>query len=214
LTADSNRSGSNITLIGAGADVAQTNLSFATAIGAGALVTGSNTIALGRPDGSDLVRVYGKLRITLPPATTSLCFDSSFVVGRCSSSLRYKTDVQSFTGGLEVVRRLSPITFTWRDGGARDVGFGAEDVEKLDPLLVTYNENGEIEGVKYGQLTTVLVNAVKEQQDMIVKLRQQLDALRACLKRVLERSRYCQSPFKVRRGTPLLLAPVSMKPAR
>ena len=47
-----------------------------------------------------------------------------------------------------------------------DVGFSAEEVEKIEPLLVTYN-NGQIEGVKYGQITTVLVNAVKQQQEII-----------------------------------------------
>jgi flagellar biosynthesis chaperone FliJ len=48
-----------------------------------------------------------------------------------------------------------------------DVGFGAEEVEKVEPLLTTRNDKGEIEGVKYGQVTTVLVNAVKEQQQQI-----------------------------------------------
>jgi hypothetical protein len=76
--------------------------------------------------------------------------------------LRYKTDVQSFQGGLDVVRRLRPISFNWKEGGLRDVGFGAEEVEQIEPLLTTYNDKGEIEGVKYKQITTVLVNAVNE----------------------------------------------------
>jgi len=75
--------------------------------------------------------------------------------------------VQSFNGGLNIVRRLRPIVFDWKDGGTRDVGFAAEEVEGIEPLLTTRNDNGEIEGVKYGQLTTVLVNAVKEQQAQI-----------------------------------------------
>ena len=51
---------------------------------------------------------------------------------------------------------------------------GAEDVEKVEPLLVTYNDKGEVEGVKYDRVAVVLLNAVKEQQDLITKQAQQL----------------------------------------
>ena len=63
------------------------------------------------------------------------------------------------------VRRLQPIAFRWKsDLMTGDVGFAAESVSAIEPRLATYNQRGEIEGVKYAQLTTVLVNAVKEQQ--------------------------------------------------
>ena len=75
--------------------------------------------------------------------------------------------MQTFSGGLDIVRQLRPITFAWKEGGTRDVGFGAEEVEEIEPLLVTRNAKGEIEGVKYKQITTVLVNAVREQQTQI-----------------------------------------------
>jgi len=47
--------------------------------------------------------------------------------------------------------------------GKRDLGFGAEDVQKIEPLLVTLNTQGQVEGVKYDRITVVLVNAIKEQ---------------------------------------------------
>jgi hypothetical protein len=65
----SNTAGSNLTIIGAGAGVQfGTNLSFATAIGAGANVMTSNTIVLGRT--LDRVLIRGPLGIgTLEPKT-------------------------------------------------------------------------------------------------------------------------------------------------
>ena len=54
----------------------------------------------------------------------------------------------------------------------RDLGLGAEDVAAAEPLLVTYNENGEVEGVKYDRVAVVLLNAVKEQQAQIEMLTQ------------------------------------------
>ena len=73
----------------------------------------------------------------------------------------------------------------------RDVGFGAEDVAKIDPLFVTYNDRGEIEGVKYDRISVVAINAIKEQQAEIDSLKNQvaeLDSLRqqvAALKALL-----------------------------
>jgi uncharacterized coiled-coil DUF342 family protein len=59
----------------------------------------------------------------------------------------------------------------------RDIGFGAEEVNAVEPLLTTRNEKGEIEGVKYPQITTVLVNAVNEQQANIEAIAKRNDQL-------------------------------------
>jgi hypothetical protein len=152
-------------------------LHYATAIGAGAVVKRPNAIYLGRTQ-VDAVFVGGILHIGKYVPTFSggadLCNDfpeestsNGGYVSICSSSLRYKTNVQTYVGSLDIVRRLRPITFDWRAGGRHDLGFGAEEVEKVDPLLVHYNPKGEVEGVKYKQLTAVLVNAVNEQQRTI-----------------------------------------------
>ncbi len=114
----------------------------------------------------------------------SLCLGATNRISFCSSSLRYKTDLKDFRGGLNVVNRLRPLSFTWKEGGMRDLGFGAEEVAAVEPLLVTRNDKGEVEGVKYDRITAVLVNAVKEQQDeikeqrsLLVQQQQQIDQL-------------------------------------
>jgi hypothetical protein len=61
---DTNTTGNNNTIIGALADVGSNNLNFATAIGAGAIVSTSNTIVLGRSGGQDAVQVPGGLTVT------------------------------------------------------------------------------------------------------------------------------------------------------
>ena len=134
--------------------------------------------------------VFGDLIITARTKVTpvisgvdDLCTTSDRYIAICSSSLRYKTDVQPFTSGLDVVRRLRPISFSWRNGGRNDVGFGAEDVNAVEPLLVTHNQDGQIEGVKYKQITTVLVNATKEQQEQIRQQQTQISELNEQLKK-------------------------------
>ena len=62
LSLKSNKTGTNNSALGAAADVADTNLTYATAIGAGAIVKASNTIQLG--NGSvDSVVTSGKLKL-------------------------------------------------------------------------------------------------------------------------------------------------------
>src|SRR5262249_46912965 len=177
--------GSSNTLLGANAKVDPisngNDLHFAAAIGAGAVVNFSDMIVIGKAAGvydgvsrpADIVRTMGIFQPALAsPGGSPVCFNNGLSI--CSSSLRYKADVQPYRRGLDVVRQLSPITFAWKDGGRRDVGFGAEDVAQVEPLLTFKNDRGEIEGVQYAQITTVLINAVKEQQALIEAQQKQL----------------------------------------
>ncbi|MGB7070248.1 MAG: tail fiber domain-containing protein [Pyrinomonadaceae bacterium] len=111
--------------------------------------------------------------------STTVCHNSnSKRLSTCSSSLRYKTNVFPFKSGLSLVHKLQPISFRWRSGGMTDLGLGAEDVAKVEPLLVTHNDQGEVEGVKYDRIAVVLVNAVKEQQTQITEQKNQLGELK------------------------------------
>ena len=71
---------------------------------------------------------------------------------------------------MNIINRLRPISFTWKQDGMKDIGFGAEEVEKVAPLFTFNNDKGEVEGVRYDRLGVIFVNAFKEQQ-------QQLNAL-------------------------------------
>ncbi|MCP9494026.1 MAG: tail fiber domain-containing protein [Pyrinomonadaceae bacterium MAG19_C2-C3] len=61
---NTNVSGNSNTIISHDADVGSGNLSFATAVGAGAVVSTSNTIQLGRTTGNDRVLIPGQLSST------------------------------------------------------------------------------------------------------------------------------------------------------
>ena len=111
--------------------------------------------------------------------TDTLCRNGFLQISTCSSSLRYKTNVSGFTSGLAFVNKLRPITFEWKEGGKKDVGFGAEDVAKIDPRFVTYNDKGDVEGVKYDRLSVAFVNAFSEQQTQIEILQQQIKEQKA-----------------------------------
>lgn len=113
---------------------------------------------------------------------TSVCWNSiNKFIGTCSSSVRYKKDLHSFSRGLDLLNRLDPVTFIWKSDNSLDLGFAAEDVAKAEPLLATYNADGQVEGVKYDRISAVLVNAVKEQQLQIELLQKQVTELKNAL---------------------------------
>jgi hypothetical protein len=176
ITGQTPRNSTRVTLLGAFSDAAD-NLDFATAIGAHAVVSTSNTIVLGRSNGADKVVVPGLGE----GGDLQLCWNVDLQIARCVSSLRFKTNVQPFTSGLNLVNRLQPITFDWTTNGRNDLGLGAEDVAKIEPLLVTYNNDGSVEGVKYDRIGVVLLNAVKEQQAEIERQQRQIDEQRALI---------------------------------
>ena len=130
----------------------------------------------------DLTVAIGQLSSTA--SSTHVCIDGTSTLSFCTSSLRYKEQVAPYSAGLDLIRRLHPISFTWKSDKSRDLGLGAEDVAAVEPLLVTHNKSGEIQGVKYDQLNVVLINAIKQQQDQIQTLRAQNADLSARLRSV------------------------------
>ena len=181
---NTNFAGTNNTALGANADVSSAALDFATAIGAGAVVHASNTVVLGR--NSDAVYLPGSASVSngltvssflklsgtggggvLPLCLLPILKTAESLVVSCASSIRYKDNVNSYTAGLSMINRLRPVSFNWKRNGMADIGFVAEEVASVEPLLTTTNENGEIESVKYDRISAVLVNAIKEQQSQI-----------------------------------------------
>jgi hypothetical protein len=94
------------------------------------------------------------------------------------SSKRWKTDIQPLAGALDKVEQLQGVSFNWKGNGKHDIGLVAEDVATVVPELVAFDKNGtEAQGIDYGRLTALLVEAIKEQQNEIRELKDQLAKL-------------------------------------
>lgn len=153
---------------------------FNDAIGLNAMAINStnNNVGIGTTTPADLLHVAGgflRLSILAGGGLVQLCLNTSSQVSICGSSLRYKTNLAPFSGGLNLVSRLQPITFNWKANGEADLGLGAEAVAEVEPLLVTHNDKGEVEGVKYDRIAVVLLNAIKEQQQQIQEQQAQIE---------------------------------------
>ncbi len=108
------------------------------------------------------------------------------------SSIRFKDHVAPLHDALDALLKLDGVRFDWkpefaatRSGRVHDMGFVAEDVEKIFPELVFRDADGNVTGMDYSRLTAVAVAAIKVQQarfeaDKAAK-QAEIDALKARL---------------------------------
>lgn len=157
------------------------------------VIDNAGNVGIGTADPVRLLHVNGRARIGSIPieaTTANVCMNDFGDVLRCgASSLRLKTNIARFSSGLDIVRRLKPISFDWKDGSGHDIGLAAEDVAKVAPSFTYRESNGGVIGVKYTRLNILLINAVKEQQQQINQMRAENLQLKARLRAVEKRLR-------------------------
>ena len=99
------------------------------------------------------------------------------------SDVRVKTDIETITDPLDKVLKLRGVTFRRTDDNASDrvmMGLIAQEAEPIVPEVVVTNENPKSEkryghkSISYGNLAGLLIEAVKEQQEQIEELKQQV----------------------------------------
>lgn len=97
-----------------------------------------------------------------------------------ASSIRWKNNIQPLSGALDKVLAMRGVYFDWdaEHGGQHDMGMIAEEVGKILPEIVLYEENGvDASGMDYSKLTPVLLEAIKAQQKMIEDLERRIERL-------------------------------------
>lgn len=103
------------------------------------------------------------------------------------SSIRFKEAVKDEPdNSVSKLAQLNPVTFEYKDKpGKKRHGLIAEELCKHFPEAVTYDENGDIEGITYHELIGPIIKAFQEQQKIIANMQKQLDSL-ALNKKTLE----------------------------
>lgn len=129
--------------------------------------------------------------ITLNPTAGFLSgvwsYNGSNICAPCPSDQRAKTNIVNLEKSLDKVLSLQGVSFNWNpevvpiraEKQENSVGFIAQEVEKIVPEVVVTEtiENQELKTVEYGNLTALLVEAIKEQQEQINALKQTVEEL-------------------------------------
>lgn len=90
-----------------------------------------------------------------------------------TSAAKYKTNVHDLDIGLKELLEVRPVVYNWKPTGNQaydldrnvnhqQIGLIADEVEKIDSRLVTYDKEGEIHGFNYEQYTAWLTKAIQE----------------------------------------------------
>lgn len=94
-----------------------------------------------------------------------------------TSDQRYKKNIFTIENALQKVMLLRGVNYLWRTeefkeknfGSAPQIGLIAQEVEKIIPQVVTTDASG-YKAVEYSKLVSLLIEAVKEQQEQIQSL--------------------------------------------
>ncbi len=127
--------------------------------GNGFPVTGSAPI-LGTLSVTGSINVSGSTSVTGSLNATSITE---------TSALRFKENINEITSS-DIVYNLRPVTFDWKKDGSHDIGLIAEEVGDHMTELISKDQEGNVEGVKYTKLTSLLIKAVQDQQQTINEL--------------------------------------------
>jgi hypothetical protein len=156
--------GSFNTLVGVNARVSTNSFSNATVIGYNAVAQGVNSTAIGN---GAIATADNMIQL----GNGSVTVIRGSVAYSTGSDSRIKKNIVNSTYGLATVLKLRPVEYNLISNDLKQVGFIAQEVQKLVPEVVTGKEGdlskGEILGITYSNLVPVLTKAIQEQQKQI-----------------------------------------------
>jgi hypothetical protein len=126
--------------------------------GDGNICIGSNLFGVaGESNTTRIANIYFSLASGRP-----VYINSDGKLGTLVSSRRFKEEIKAMDNASEAILALKPVSFRYKKeiepSGALMFGLIAEDVEKVDPELVTRNDKGEAETVRYEAVNAMLLN--------------------------------------------------------
>jgi hypothetical protein len=193
----SNTTGAFNAANGALALYSNTNGNFNTASGPGALysnTTGSNNVAVGLTAGISLTTGSGNVCIgagvngvagesnttrirnvyTTVANGRAVYVNSDNKIGTLSSSRRFKHDIQPMDRSSETLFALKPVTFRYKKDAdpsqALSFGLIAEDVAQVSPELITRDEEGKPQTVRYEAVNSMLLNEFLKEHQKVERL--------------------------------------------
>ena len=87
------------------------------------------------------------------------------------SDIRLKNNVKNITNGLEIINKLRPVSFTWKNNNKKTIGFIAQEVEEILPEFVrdTTLDDKIIKTIKQDKLIAYIVDSIKNISNRLKK---------------------------------------------
>jgi hypothetical protein len=81
-----------------------------------------------------------------------------------------------------MITSLRGFYFNWKVNNSHDIGFIAQEVQNVIPELVKSAPDNKYLTVDYVKIVPILVEAIKEQQKIIVEMKDELNQIKNELK--------------------------------
>jgi hypothetical protein len=102
-------------------------------------------------------------------------------LGTITSSRRFKQDIKPMDKASETLFSLKPVTFHYKKeidpAGSSQFGLVAEDVERVNLDLVTRDENGKVNSVRYDKVNAMLLNEFLKEHKAFVDGQHKVETL-------------------------------------
>ncbi len=167
-----------------------------TAVGFGAgdsVTTASNVICIGTT-GNDVSNscYIGSIAGQTVGAGGSTCYvDNDGKLGVFLSARRFKTDIADMGAISEALLAMRPVTFRYKPEldkiGIPQFGLVAEELEAINPDLVTRDKEGKVSTVRYEAVNAMLLNEFLKEHKAFLEEQRKVQKLEAALAAVNER---------------------------
>ncbi|MBU1104467.1 tail fiber domain-containing protein, partial [Patescibacteria group bacterium] len=109
---------------------------------------------------------------------TALVIDANGNIYKDSSSIRFKENLAPLESDFSKILTLTPYSFNFKETGASDIGYIAEDVVAAGLTdLVIYDNEGKPSSIKYNRIPLYTLELLKNQQTEIKTLSTTLENL-------------------------------------
>jgi len=123
--------------------------------------------------------------------------NASGQLGTTTSSLRFKTDIQDMGDASSGLMHLRPVRFRYKPevdpSGLEQYGLVAEEVARAYPDLVTYDDEGRPQSVRYHFVNAMLLNEVQKQAGQLAAQKAQITQLAEQTRQVVEQARQIEA---------------------
>jgi prepilin-type N-terminal cleavage/methylation domain-containing protein len=94
----------------------------------------------------------------------------------------FKKNITQIENSLDMITSLRGVYFNWKVNNSHDIGFIAQEVQNVIPELVKSAPDNKYLTVDYVKIVPILVEAIKEQQKIIVEMKDELNQIKNELK--------------------------------
>ena len=96
-----------------------------------------------------------------------------------ASDIRLKENIEVIQNPIDKVQKLRGVTFNYKKDGSKSTGLIAQELEEVLPEVVyethdLHDDQDKFKAVRYGNIVGLLVEAIKEQQEQIESLKDQI----------------------------------------